>query len=88
MLKVAFLLANLFLDLDNPDWLDFLASQNEHLKKDWSHSKGPMNKHLKPDKDINLNDPRSEVDRLDCKSYIGLVFNGTKNWIFDRKIWI
>ena len=48
------------------DWLDFLASRNQHLEKDWSHSKGPMNKHLKPDRDTNLNDPRSEVDRLDC----------------------
>ena len=24
------------------------------------------NKHLKPDRDTNLNDPRSEVDRSDC----------------------
>ena len=58
-IKVAFLLANLLLDLDNTDWLDFLASRNEHLKKDWSHSEGPMNKHLKPDRDTKLNDPRS-----------------------------
>ena len=25
-----------------------------------------MNKHIKPDRDTNLNDPRSEVDRSDC----------------------
>ena len=24
------------------------------------------NKHLKPDRDTNLNDPRSEVDRTEC----------------------
>ena len=26
-----------------------------------------MNNHLKPDRDTNLNDPRSEVVSLDCK---------------------
>ena len=25
-----------------------------------------MSKHLKPDRDTNLNDPRAEVDRSDC----------------------
>ena len=47
-----------------------------------------MNKHLKPDRDANLNDPRSEVDRSDCN--LRLVWSSMehKNRIFDRKIWI
>ena len=31
-IRVAFLLAKLFLDLDNPDCLDFRASRNKNLK--------------------------------------------------------
>ena len=30
-----------------------------------------MNKHLKPDRNTNLNNPRSEVDRSDCNLRLG-----------------
>ena len=79
---------SVFCDRLRSDRLDFLASWKKHLKKDWSHSKGPMNKHLKPDRDTNLTDPRSEVDRSDCNLRLVWSPNGTKNRIFDRKIWI
>ena len=32
LIKVTFLLAKLFSDLDNPDCLDFRASRNKNLK--------------------------------------------------------
>ena len=56
--------------------MDFLANRNEDLEKDWSHNKAPMDKHLKPDRDTNLNDPRSEAI-LDC---FGLQWNKKSNF--------
>ena len=45
-------------DYCRPRALDFTIGIQAVLAK--------RNKHLKPDRDTNLNDPRSDLDRSDC----------------------